>query len=180
MLRLTLIAFLSLLIPCATLAEVVDRQNTICGPKLSAGRFKLSVIGPRIAGTWKATAPGIGFTTGVQQFDVVIRYTNGRLYITGDGGAPTELKPVYGTRKALRYDPIRQKPLPKKSQAAKASLEDIALITDCEPGIAAQFTWRNGNGANSSGGFYSFLQDKFAIGTMWNSAQGTREVLLRR
>lgn len=183
MLRLTLIALVAMLMPVLVLAEeaaVENQQNTVCGAGISAGKFKLSEIGPKVAGTWQATAPGLGYTQGVQEFDVVISFERGRLYIGGGGGPKVELKPVYGTRKALRYDPIRQKALPESAHAAKLSLEDIELVTACNPGIAAQFTWTYGMGGNSSGGIYSFLGEHVALGTMWNNRQGAREVLLQR
>jgi hypothetical protein len=153
--------------------------NMVCGPGVSAGQFKLDEIGPRIAGTWSAEAAGLGFTAGVHAFTANITFERGRIYILANG-TKIELKPVYGTRKELRYDPIRQQALPKAAHAVKVSLEDIGLVTDCEIGLAPQFTWTYGTGARSSGGVYSFLDSHTAIGTMWNSAQGAREVYLSR
>lgn len=125
------------------------------------------------------TAPGMGFTTGVQTFPVEVSFERGRLYMGGDG-KKVELHPVYGTRKALRYDFVRQAPLPETAHATGLPLEDFALITDCEPGIAAQFSWTLGSGGQSSGGVISFFGVHTALGTMWNSGQGAREVLWQR
>jgi len=153
--------------------------NEICGPDVSAGRFKLSEIGPQIAGPYEGTAPGINGTQGVQTFKVEISFSNGRLYMGGDG-RKVELTPVYGTRKELRYDPIRQMPLGPDDLAAKIPMEDIELSTGCDHRIAPQFTWTAGSGARSSGGVYSFLSRDAALGTMWNSGKGAREVYLVR
>ncbi len=158
---------------------VPAEPNMVCGPDVSAGQFKLDEIGPRIAGTWSAEAPGLGFTAGVHAFNANITFERGRIYILANG-TKIELRPVYGTRKELRYDPIRQQALPEAAHAVKVSLEDIGLVTDCEIGLAPQFTWTYGTGARSSGGVYSFLDSHTAIGTMWNSAQGAREVYLSR
>ncbi len=158
---------------------VPPEPNMVCGPDVSAGQFKLDEIGPRIAGTWSAKAPGLGFTAGVHAFTANITFERGRIYILANG-TKIELRPVYGTRKELRYDPIRQQALPEAAHAVKVSLEDIGLVTDCEIGLAPQFTWTYGTGARSSGGVYSFLDSHTAIGTMWNSAQGAREVYLSR
>lgn len=168
----------------ATAAQAQDDvappdPNMVCGPDVSAGQFKLDEIGPRIAGTWSGRAPGLGFTAGVQTFTADITFERGRIYILAND-TKIELKPVYGTRKELRYDPIRQQALPESARAVKVSLEDIGLVTDCEIGLAPQFTWTYGTGARSSGGVYSFLDSHTAIGTMWNSARGAREVYLSR
>lgn len=172
-------AALCLFAQTAVAQEEYLTGNEVCGPEVSAGRFKLAQIGPQIAGLYEGTAPGIGFTRGVETFDVEISYQNGRVYM-GGGGHKVELTPVYGMRKELRYDPIRQAPLPAEALAAQISMEDIELSTGCDRRIAPQFTWTAGSGARSSGGVYSFLSGDAALGTMWNSAKGAREVYLVR
>ena len=155
-----------------------SKPNLVCGTQ-TAGRFKLDQIGPMIAGTYTAKAPGLGMTKGVQTFTVTISYERGRVYLSGDG-RKIELTPVYGTRKELRYDPIQQKVLPKSAHAAEVTLDEMALLMDCDLGVAPQFTWTQGSGGRASGGVYSFLDGDVALGTMWNSAMGAREVLLMR
>lgn len=158
-LRMLLTAVFALVTPLVVQAQENSGEdtlepslpNTVCGPDISSGRFKLSQIGPKVAGIWTATAPGLGFTVGVQTFPVLISFERGRLYLSGGGGPKVELKPVYGRRKALRYDPILQRPLPDDALATKLPMGDIANVTGCEPRIAAQFTWSHGVGTRSSG-----------------------------
>ncbi len=153
--------------------------NDVCDPEVSAGTFKVSEIGPRLVGIYEGQAPGKGNATGVQTFTVQITYSNGRIYI-GKGAKASELKPVHGARKELRYDPIKQMPLPEEARAAKISLAEMELVTNCDSRIAPQFTWTSGTGGRTSSGIYSFLDRDTAIGMMWNSGQGVREVLLLR
>lgn len=171
--------WLGLLLVMVQTSAATAEANDVCGPDVSAGPFKVSEIGPRLVGTYQGQAPGMGFTTGIQTFSVQISYSNGRLYI-GDGAATFELKPVQGTRKELRYDPVRQMPLPEEARVANISLEDMELVTDCDSRIAPQFIWTNGSGARASSGVYSFLDRDTALGMMWNSAMGARGVALLR
>lgn len=166
-----------LALPGAVRAE--DAANEVCAPDISAGQFDVSVIGPKIAGNWQGKAPGLGFTTGVQTFPVEISYQNGRLYY-GSGGVKVELRPVYDTRKPLRYDFVKQKRIPEDGRATELSLEEMSVVTNCELPIAPQFTWEYGAGDRRSSGVLSFLEGSIAVGTMWNSAGGTREVMLLR
>lgn len=159
--------------------DVLPEPNPVCGSEISAGRFQIAQIAPAITGSWKATAPGLGMTAGVQTFTVEISFERGRLYLSG-GGRKTELVPVYGTRKALRYDPVRQQTLSQEAWAVQVDPDEVALVAGCELGIEPQFTWRMGSGAQSSSGIYSFFGPGLGLGTMWNSAQGAREVLLQR
>lgn len=160
--------------------DVPIEPNTVCGPKVSAGNFKVSEIGPQIAGLYVARAPGITVATGIQEFTVRIDYKNGRLYIGGDGKM-IELRPVRGKRKLLRYDFIKGELLPKSAQATELSLGDIELVTDCSLYIAPQFEWSQGSGKISSWGVYSFLDRGTALGVMMQNSTGAlREVVLFR
>lgn len=156
-----------------------DPENGVCGPDVDSWDISVSKIGPLIAGTWTGTAPGMGFTQGVQTFTVNITLENGRLYMSGNG-AKIELKPVRGARKPLRYDFVKQQPLPKSKQAVDVSVDDFGLVLNCDMSIAPQFTWSYGMGARRSSGVYTFGSPTAALGTMWNSAQGAREVYLSR
>lgn len=171
--------WLGLLLVMVQTSVAMAEVNDVCGPEVSAGTFKVSEIGPRLVGTYEGQAPGKGNATGVQTFTVQITYSNGRLYI-GNGAGASELKPVHGTRKELRYDPIKQMPLPEEARAAKISLGEMELVTNCDSRIAPQFTWTSGTGARTSSGIYSFLDRDTALGMMWNSAKGVREVFLLR
>jgi hypothetical protein len=171
---------LPLAAPAQDSAAVPDVPNDICGPEVDSYRFSVSEIGPKLAGTWSAQAPGIGMTQGVQTFTVEISYKNGRLYMSGGGGGMTELVPVRGARKALRYDFIHQKPLPPEAHAVEVSLDDFALVFNCDLAVAPQFTWAMGTGARRASGVYTFVSPNHAIGTMANSAAGAREVYLSR
>lgn len=153
--------------------------NDICGPDLDTWMFSVSKIGPVLAGEWTGKAPGLGMTTGLQTFSVTISYERGRLYMSGDGGK-VELKPVRGSRKPLRYDFIRQQPLPESAHAVKVPLDDFGLIHECELSVAPQFTWAIGSGARRASGVYTFVANNAAIGTMANSGRGAREVYLSR
>jgi hypothetical protein len=172
-------ACFSLAMAVTQIGPAMAQGNDVCGPDVSAGTFKVSEIGPRIAGIYEGQAPGMGYTTGIQTFKVQISFSNGRLYI-GDGATIFELRPVHGTRKELRYDPIKQMPLPEAARVSKIALEDMELVTDCDSRIAPQFMWTNGTGARASSGLYSFLDRDTALGMMWNSAMGAREVVLLR
>ena len=152
--------------------------NPVCGT-FTAGQFKLAEIGPAIAGAWQGTAPGIGMTAGVQTFTVAFSFERGRLYASGDGGK-VELKPIYRNRKALRWDPVRQMPLPETAHAVAVTPQDVALVAGCELDLAPQFSWTLGSGAQTASGIYSFFGPDIALGTMWNSARGAREVYLTR
>ena len=156
-----------------------SEANPVCGPEVSGGRFDMAAIGSKIAGTWSARAPGLGVTKGVQTFTISIKVEYGRVYAEGNG-TRIALNPVHGTRKALRFDPVRQKALPVEAHAVDMSLEDVELVTDCDLTIAPQFTWTYGSGSRTSAGIYTFLSPNFAIGTMWNSGGGAREVFLSR
>jgi hypothetical protein len=160
-------------------AQADDSNNGVCGPNVESWNFSVSKLGPHITGTWNGQAPGIGVTRGVQHFSTTISLENGRLYLSGNG-VKTELRPVRGTRKALRYDFINQRPLPKSAYAMDISLEDLSLVMDCDLSIAPQFTWTFGSGDRRSSGIYTFAGPNIAVGTMWNSGGGAREVLLQR
>lgn len=159
--------------------DVPVEPNTVCGPKVSAGNFKVSEIGPQIAGVYDGRAPGVFVAAGIQEFTVRIDYKNGRLYIGGDGKM-VELRPVRGKRKLLRYDFVKGELLPKSAQATESSLSDIELVTDCSLYIAPQFEWSQGSGKQSSWGVYSFLDRGTALGVMQNGTSALREVVLFR
>lgn len=169
---------LGLVLPGAARADDPDEANEVCAPEVSAGRFKVREIGPKIAGSWNARAPGLGFTRGMQEFPVEISFEYGRLYYAGSG-VKVELRPVY-TRKPLRYDFVRQQPIPESARATELTLKDISVMTNCDLQIAPQFSWEYGTGNRRSNGVLSFMEDYVAIGTMWNSAMGAREVTLNR
>jgi len=152
-------------------------DSAVCGP--DGARMRLGKLGPLLAGTWQGEAPGLGYTTGVQKFPVTISYKNGRLYMS-DGGHMTELRPVRGARKPLRYDFVKQRKLPKSAWATEITLQDVELTSGCKLTVAPQFSWTLGTGARSSNGIYSFVSANIGLGTMWNSAMGSREVLLTR
>lgn len=154
--------------------EVPDVPNDVCNPD-SPVRFRSSVVGALISGHWQGTAPGIGVTMGVQRFAVQIFIENGRLYMQGEG-QKVALAPNVGVRKALRTQMRTGKPIPIEAQATGLSLEDIELVTDCSFAAAPQYQWES----RGAGGFYSFVSPDLAIGSMWNRAGGTREVLLER
>lgn len=160
-------------------AQTAATPNMVCGPDVSAGAFRVAEIGPRIAGLYEGRAKGRVTATGVQTFPVQIEFSNVRLYMSGDG-AKSEMRPVRGTRKALRYDVIKGRPLSQSAHATDLPLQDIEEMTDCDSNIAPQFEWTFGTGARSSGGILSFLGPDTAIGMTWNSATGVREVVLAR
>lgn len=168
--------WLGLVMATLQTAAAMAEANDVCGLDVSAGTFEMSEIGPRLVDTYEGRAPGGGFATGIQTFTVQISYSNGRLYI-GDAATTFELRPMRGARKELRYG---QTPLPEAARVAKISLEDMELVTDCDSRIAPQFIWTNGSGARASSGLYSFLDRDTALGMMWNSAMGAREVVLLR
>lgn len=156
-----------------------EPDNPVCGPGVDSYDITVSEIGPLIEGTWTGTAPGIGATTGVQTFTMTITLEYGRLFIS-DGAQKTRLEPVRGTRKPLRYDFVKQRVLPEEAHAVKVTVEEFGLLLDCDMNIAPQFTWTFGSGSRRSDGIYSFGSPNNALGTMWNSARGAREVYLSR
>jgi hypothetical protein len=163
---------------CAFAAPAAAQDdNPVCGP--DSFRFDVSKIGPHITGQWTGTAPGIGVTMGVQTFTMTISMNNGRLYIS-DGARKAELRPMHGTRKALRYDFLKGKALPKAAHAVDVSVDDFGLVLGCDMNVAPQFAWTFGAGSRRSDGIYSFGSPHHALGTMWNSARGAREVYLSR
>jgi hypothetical protein len=156
---------------------VAQEENTVCNP--DSYNVTVSEIGPALEGQWTGKAPGLGPTTGVQTFTMTISLEYGRLYISS-GGQKARLEPVRGTRKALRYDFVKQQAIPEEAHAIKVSVDDFGVVTGCDMSLAPQFTWRFGSGNRSSQGIYSFASSYQALGTMWNSAQGAREVYLSR
>ena len=156
-----------------------DPENPVCGPDVDSWKISVDEIAPHITGTWTGTAPGLGYTQGVQTFTVTITEQYGRLYMSGNG-AKIELKPVRGARKPLRYDLVNQRKLKKAAHAVDVTLDEFGLVLNCDLAVAPQFTWSYGSGARRSGGVYTFGSPNAALGTMWNSAQGAREVYLSR
>jgi hypothetical protein len=166
------IALVSLAAPA-----LAQDQNEVCGP--DSYNASMSEIGPLIEGEWTGTAPGLGTTAGVQKFTMTISLEYGRLYISS-GGQKTRLEPVQGTRKALRYDFVKQRALPEDAHAVAVTVDDFGLTLGCDMNIAPQFTWTFRSGNRQSQGIYSFASSSHALGTMWNSARGAREVWLSR
>jgi len=150
--------------------------NPLCA---SDGKIDAKKVGPLIAGTWHGEAPGVIPAMGVQHFVVTISARSGHLYMHG-GPRWIELRPVQGTRKPLHYDFIHHKPLPKSAWGTKATLDDLQVAAACELGMLPQFSWTFGTGGRTSAGIYSFLMPGIAVGTMWNSAGGMREVQLTK
>ncbi|MEC7761948.1 MAG: hypothetical protein VX874_08590 [Pseudomonadota bacterium] len=160
-----------------TAPVMAQEVNEVCGP--SARSMSMSEIGPLIEGQWTGEAPGLGPTMGVQKFSMTITLEYGRLYIS-DGAQKTRLEPVRGTRKALRYDFVKQQALPEDAHAIKVSVDDFGVVVGCDMDMASQFTWTFGSGSRTSQGVYSFASPTQGLGTMWNSARGAREVYLSR
>lgn len=158
--------------------EAVEAPNLVCN-EASRLAFRTTRIGTQISGIWNARAPGIGFTQGIQTFSVNISMDNGRLYLMA-GGRKIAMSPIQGVRKELRWDFRKGQRIAESAQATPLSLEDIGLMADCELAVAPQYQWSMGSGQNASAGIYSFVSPTMAIGTMWNSAGGTREVILTR
>lgn len=177
MTRQTLLPALATAVALTTGPTLAQEENKVCGP--DSVNMSMSEIGPLIEGQWTGEAPGLGPTTGVQTFSMTISLEYGRLYISS-GGQKTRLEPVRGTRKALRYDFVKQKALPEDAHAIKVTVDDFGVVTGCDMNLATQFTWTFGSGSRTSQGVYSFANDRQALGTMWNSAQGAREVYLSR
>ncbi|MAM62408.1 hypothetical protein [Maritimibacter sp. UBA3975] len=156
-----------------------DDENKVCSYGSDGSRLSPAELGPMIEGQWTGTAPGLGVTTGVQTFPLTITLEYGRLYISS-GGQKARLEPVRGPRKALRYDFVKQKAIPEEAHAVAVNVEDFGLVLGCDMNVAPQFTWTFGSGNRRSQGIYSFASPDHALGTMWNSARGAREVYLSR
>lgn len=176
--KLLALTLLVTLVAAPLLAQS-DDDNGVCKGGATSMSFNVKKVGELIEGTWTGVAPGIGHTTGVQTFQVDIEMQNGRPVLKSNGRM-TRLNAVQGPRKALRYDFVNQRALPEEAHAVKVSIDDFGLTTGCDMAFAPQFAWQFGSGSRRSNGIYSFASPTHAIGTMWNSAQGAREVYLSR
>lgn len=102
-----------LLIATATSALAGEPSNPVCHADVHrAGNFDLRQIGPLIAGTWTEAAIGTSVAIGVQEstFEIIYDRNRNRLYL-GSDGIQTELVPVRGGNKPLRFDFVRGEPM---------------------------------------------------------------------
>src|SRR5690606_25999889 len=85
-----------------------------------ADKLDLRRIGPLLEGTWSETAAGIGATMGVHRnvLEIVYDRMRNRLYIAADG-MQTELVPVRGGNRELRYDFVKGAPMDPSMFAIK-------------------------------------------------------------
>jgi hypothetical protein len=191
----TLARTAALLIATATPAlanePAKEPPNPVCRADIHrAGNFDLRQIGPLLAGTWTESAIGASVAIGVQKgtFEIIYDQNRNRLYLSADG-IQTELVPVRGGNKPLRYDFVRGKAmdprfymLRQKDQKGPKGAEPFewALVQDCQIASAPQFEWQFGTGARRSDGIISFFSASEAMGTKRNSARGVREQLISR
>ncbi|MDF3605313.1 hypothetical protein PE067_03540 [Paracoccus sp. DMF-8] len=156
--------------------------NEICSeaPR-GADKLDLRRIGPLLEGTWTETAAGIGATMGVHRnvLEIVYDRMRNRLYIAADG-MRTELVPVRGGNRELRYDFVKGAPMDPSMFAIKPDVAEWAFVLGCDMGLAPQFSWHIGSGARRADGIISFFSETEAMGTKWNSGRGAREVSLSR
>lgn len=182
MIRLKLSALLIALASPALTQENAAIPNEICSetPR-GAQKLDLRRIGPLLEGSWVETAPGIGPTMGVHRNDVALIYDRmrNRLYISSDG-MQTELVPVRGGNRELRYDFIRGKPMDPEMFAIAPDVTEWAYALGCDIGLAPQFSWQIGSGGQRADGIISFFSESEAMGTKWNLARGAREVSLSK
>ncbi|RDD93928.1 hypothetical protein DTW92_18405 [Paracoccus pantotrophus] len=105
----------------------------------------------------------------------------------GSDGIQTELVPVRGGNKPLRFDFVRGEAMDPQfymltSTGSEPPAEPFewALVQDCPIASAPQFEWQFGTGARRSDGIISFFSANEAMGTKRNSARGVREQLISR
>lgn len=157
--------------------------NEVCKPEVHrAGKFDLRQIGPLIEGVWTEEAIGAKPVMGVQHDLMEITYdrNRNRLYLGGGGGAMTELVPVRGGNKPLRYDFVKGQKMDKKFHMMVPEPFEWALVQDCQINSAPQFEWQFGSGSRQSQGIISFFSEREAMGTKRNSAYGVREQVISR
>lgn len=172
----------ALLIATATPALANEPPNPVCRADLHrAGNFDLRRIGPLIAGSWAEAAIGASVATGVQRstFEIIYDPNRNRLYLGADG-IQTELVPVRGGNKPLRYDFVHGKAMDPQFHMMVPEPFEWALVQDCQIASAPQFEWQFGTGARRSDGIISFFSATEAMGTKRNSARGVREQLISR
>lgn len=178
-----------LLIATATSALAGEPSNPVCHADVHrAGNFDLRQIGPLIAGTWTEAAIGTSVAIGVQEstFEIIYDRNRNRLYL-GSDGIQTELVPVRGGNKPLRFDFVRGEAMDPQfymltSTGSEPGAEpwEWAVVQDCQIASAPQFEWQFGTGARRSDGIISFFSANEAMGTKRNSARGVREQLISR
>lgn len=182
MIRAALSALLVIIAAPAAVQQNAAIANEICSetPR-GAERLDLRRIGPLLEGRWTETAVGMGMTLGVQRNTAEIIYDRmrNRLYIAADG-MQTELVPVRGGNRELRYDFVKGAPMDPSMFAIKPDVAEWAFVLGCDIGLAPQFSWHIGSGARRADGIISFFSETEAMGTKWNSGRGAREVSLSR
>lgn len=183
MIRAALSALLVLAALPVAAQQTAAIPNEICSetPR-GAEKLNLRRIGPLLEGAWEETAAGIGPTLGVQRtaFEIIYDRMRNRLYMSGDG-VQTELVPVRGGNKELRFDFVKNRPMaPDRFVMKEANPNEWAFVLGCDLGLAPQFSWQVGSGGMRADGIISFFSGSEAMGTKWNSARGAREVLLSR
>ncbi|WP_116653346.1 hypothetical protein [Pelagibacterium sediminicola] len=172
----------ALLIAAATSVLADEPPNPVCRADIHrAGNFDLRQIGPLIAGTWAESAIGASVAIGAQKstFEIIYDQNRNRLYLGADG-IQTELVPVRGGNKPLRYDFVHGKAMDPQFHMMVPEPPEWALVHDCEIASAPQFEWQFGTGERRSDGIISFLSASEAMGTKRNSARGVREQLISR
>lgn len=178
----TLARTAALLIATATPALANEPPNPVCRADIHrAGNVDLRKIGPSIAGRWTESAIGASVAIGVQKstFEIIYDQNRNRLYL-GANDIRTELVPVRGGNKPLRYDFVRGKAMDPQFHMMVPEPSEWALVLDCQIASAPQFEWQFGSGARRSDGIISFFSANEAMGTKRNSARGVREQLISR
>jgi len=183
MIRAALSALLVLAALPAAAQQTTAIPNEICSetPR-GAEKLNLRRIGPLLEGAWEETAAGIGPTLDVQKtaFEVIYDRMRNRLYMSGEG-VRTELVPVRGSNKELRFDFVKNRPMaPDRFVMKKTSPSEWAFVLGCDLGLAPQFSWHVGSGGMRADGTISLLSGTDAMGAKWNSGGGAREVSLSR
>ena len=182
MIRVILSALLIVLANPALAQQNTVIQNEICSetPRGSE-RLDLRRIGAMLEGNWTEISKGIGMTMGVHRNEVEIIYDRmrNRLYISSDG-MQTELVPVRGGNRELRYDFTAQRAMAPEMFAIEPELTEWAYVLGCDIDLAPQFSWQIGSGTRRADGIISFLSETDAIGTKWNSGRGARELSLTK
>ena len=182
MIRAAFSALLFAIAAPALAQQNIAIPNEICSetPR-GADKLDLRRIGPLLEGTWTETAAGIGATMGVHRnvLEIVYDRMRNRLYIAADG-MQTELVPVRGGNRELRYDFVKAAPMDPSMFAIKPDVAEWAFVLGCDIGLAPQFSWHIGSGARRADGIISFFSETEAMGTKWNSGRGAREVSLSR
>lgn len=182
MIRAALSSLLLVIAAPAFAQQGSDIPNEVCSetPR-GADKLDLRRIGPLLEGGWTETAVGIGATMGVHRnaLEIVYDRMRNRLYIAADG-MQTELVPVRGGNRELRYDFVKGAPMDPSMFAIKPDVAEWAFVLGCDIGLAPQFSWHIGSGARRADGVISFFSETEAMGTKWNSGRGAREVSLSR